>query len=173
MGQLSQPWPLETVARFPSTCQCHHYKKSVRAQSNVVCQMEFWRCNSLGVYSKWALQTMRIFIFNNWNEFMKFYCTWRYPALISLPCSLAAGQYETPHCTNNHNKNSGIERNRTATTPAYSPDLAPSDYHLAYFLRGSNLEDVEAVEVSLIELFPSKTRDWYMIINLAENGSRP
>ena len=41
--------------------------------------------------------------------------------------------------------------------PAYSPDLAPSDYHLfrsmALFLRGRNFENFEAVEVGLTEFY--------------------
>ena len=49
--------------------------------------------------------------------------------------------------------------------PAYSPDLAPSDYQLfrfmAHFLRGRNFEKIEAVEVCLTEFFVSRIRDWY------------
>ena len=58
--------------------------------------------------------------------------------------------------------------------PAYSPDLAPSDYHpfqsMAHFLRARNFENIEAVELGLTEFFPSKTRVWYRrgILNLAE-----
>ena len=61
--------------------------------------------------------------------------------------------------------------------PAYSPDLAPSDYHLfppmAHFLRGRNFENFEAVEVGLTEFFASKkTRDWYRrgIIKLSQRS---
>ena len=47
--------------------------------------------------------------------------------------------------------------------PAYSPDLAPSDYYLfrsmVHFLRGGNFENLEAVEVGVTELFASKSRD--------------
>ena len=58
--------------------------------------------------------------------------------------------------------------------PVYSPDLAPSDYHLfrsmAQFLRGRNFENFEAVEVGLTEFFASKIIDWHRrgITNLAE-----
>lgn len=58
--------------------------------------------------------------------------------------------------------------------PAYSPDLAPSDYHLfrsmAHFLRRRNFDNIEAVQVGLAEFFASKTRNWYRrgIMNLAE-----
>ena len=51
--------------------------------------------------------------------------------------------------------------------PAYSPDLAPSDYHvfrsMAHFLRGWNFENIEAVEEDLTEFFASKARDWYRV----------
>ena len=46
--------------------------------------------------------------------------------------------------------------------PAYSPELAPSDYHLfrfmAHFLRGRNSENIE---VGLTEFFASKIRERY------------
>jgi histone-lysine N-methyltransferase SETMAR len=49
--------------------------------------------------------------------------------------------------------------------PAYSPDLAPSDYHLfrsmAHFLRGPRFETIEQVERSCREFFASKYPDWY------------
>ena len=57
---------------------------------------------------------------------------------------------------------------------AYSPHLAPSDYHLfgsmAHFLCGRNFEDIQAVDVSLTEFFATKTRDWCHrgIINLSK-----
>ena len=44
--------------------------------------------------------------------------------------------------------------------PAYSPDLAPSDYHLFrtidHFLRARNFENIEVVEVGLTEFFAKK-----------------
>ena len=53
---------------------------------------------------------MRILIFNNGNDLMKFWVG-------DTQHSLAPGQCETPCCTNNHDKISGIGRNQTATTP--------------------------------------------------------
>ena len=49
--------------------------------------------------------------------------------------------------------------------PAYSPDLAPSDYGLfrsmAHFLQGRRFKDFNDVEEGLREFFASKTKDWY------------
>jgi len=49
--------------------------------------------------------------------------------------------------------------------PAYSPDLAPSDYGLfrsmAHFLRGRRFDNFDAVETSCQEFFASKSQDWY------------
>lgn len=49
--------------------------------------------------------------------------------------------------------------------PAYSPDLAPSDYYLfrsmAHFLRGRCFENEAEVEVGCREFFASKTTEWY------------
>jgi len=48
---------------------------------------------------------------------------------------------------------------------AYSPDLAPSDYHLfrsmAHFLRGRRFDSLEHVEVWCREFFNSKVKEWY------------
>jgi histone-lysine N-methyltransferase SETMAR len=58
--------------------------------------------------------------------------------------------------------------------PAYSPDLAPSDYHLfrsmAHFLRGRTFKNVEEVETGVRDFFASKQPEWYRagIENLAE-----
>lgn len=49
--------------------------------------------------------------------------------------------------------------------PPYSPDLAPSDYHLfrslAHFLLGRQFNNVDDVEVACRDLFTSKPREWY------------
>lgn len=49
--------------------------------------------------------------------------------------------------------------------PPYSPDLAPSDYHLfrsmEHWLRGKKFESRIALENSLIDFFNSKNRDFY------------
>lgn len=58
--------------------------------------------------------------------------------------------------------------------PAYSPDLAPSDYHLfrsmAHFLRGRHFENLEEVENECRKFFASKPAEWYRcgIQHLAE-----
>ena len=49
--------------------------------------------------------------------------------------------------------------------PAYSPDIAPSDYglfrSLSTFLRGKQFENFDQVENACKEFFASKTKDWY------------
>lgn len=49
--------------------------------------------------------------------------------------------------------------------PPYSPDLAPSDYHLfrglEHFLRGQQFENDEQVKVSLQEFFASKDQSFF------------
>jgi histone-lysine N-methyltransferase SETMAR len=49
--------------------------------------------------------------------------------------------------------------------PAYSPDIAPSDYGLfrsmATFLRGRRFETFDEVEAACREFFVSKSKDWY------------
>ena len=49
--------------------------------------------------------------------------------------------------------------------PAYSPDIAPSDYGLfrsmAHFLCGRRFENFDAVEAGCREFFASKSQDWY------------
>ena len=49
--------------------------------------------------------------------------------------------------------------------PAYSPDVAPSDYHLfrsmEHFLRGRRFSKIEDVETGCREFFASKEPSWY------------
>jgi histone-lysine N-methyltransferase SETMAR len=49
--------------------------------------------------------------------------------------------------------------------PPYSPDLAPSDYHLfrsmEHFLRGREFEDIDQVETACQEFFNSKEPIFY------------
>lgn len=49
--------------------------------------------------------------------------------------------------------------------PAYSPDLAPSDYHLfrsmAHFLRGGSFNNSDDIENGCREFFASKDKEWY------------
>ena len=49
--------------------------------------------------------------------------------------------------------------------PAYSPDIAPSDYGLfrsmKHFLCGKRFENIEEVEAACREFFASKPKEWY------------
>jgi [histone H3]-lysine36 N-dimethyltransferase SETMAR len=49
--------------------------------------------------------------------------------------------------------------------PAYSPDIAPSDYYLfrslEHFLRGKKYKDMDDIKIGLLEFFGQKTPSWY------------
>jgi hypothetical protein len=49
--------------------------------------------------------------------------------------------------------------------PAYSPHLAPSEFHLframAHFLHGRNFKTIEDVEMGCRDFFSSKDKAWY------------
>lgn len=49
--------------------------------------------------------------------------------------------------------------------PAYSPDLAPCDFHLfrsmAHFLRGRSFNNLEDIKTGCLEFFDSKDKGWY------------
>ena len=66
-----------------------------------------------------GVQSMRIFILNNWNEFINFWDwhTQYYLTEVVFSCSRTMRDPKT----HNRDKNSGIERNRTATTPSIQP----------------------------------------------------
>ena len=86
---------------------------------------------------------------------------WRYPALVNRNRILLQHDIARPLTARTIltkiQELWGIE---LLPHPAYSPDLAPSNYHLfrsmADFLRGRNFENFEAVEVALTKFFASK-----------------
>ena len=62
--------------------------------------------------------------------------------------------------------------------PAYSPDLAPSDYYLfkslEHFLRGTRFTEIDQVEAALRDYFESKDQTFYKagIESLAERWQK-
>jgi hypothetical protein len=58
-----------------------------------------------------------------------------------------------------------LDATELAPHPAYSPDLASSDFHLfwsmAHFVRGRSFKTVEVVEMGCREYFASKDKVWY------------
>ena len=76
----SKQWIGPSVARSPWTCQIT-VKKIGSAQSNVVCLVEFWRCDSLGFCSKRACS--RCGTYSNHLERVYEILRRRYPALAS------------------------------------------------------------------------------------------
>jgi len=89
-----------------------------------------------------------------------------YPALVNRGRVLLQHDNARPHVSRRVREKieelGGIE---VLPHPAYSPDLAPSDYYLfrsmAHFLRGRTFETPEDVENGCREFFDSKPREWY------------
>ena len=56
---------------------------------------------------------------------------------------------------------------RTLPHPAYSQDLAPSDYHLfcsvAHFLKERRFENIDDLKNKCHQFFESKDKSWYRI----------
>lgn len=90
----------------------------------------------------------------------------KYPALVNRKRALLQQDNAKPHTAFITKKKleelDGIE---LLKHPAYSPDLAPSDYHLframAHFLKGRNFDDIQDVEKGCQDFFSSKTKEWY------------
>jgi hypothetical protein len=55
-----------------------------------------------------------------------------------------------------------LDATKLLAHPAYSPDLAPSDFHLfqamAHFLHGRSFKTIEDVEMGCCEFSPHRTR---------------
>lgn len=90
----------------------------------------------------------------------------RYPALVNRKRVILQQDNASPH-TANTTKEKIRELNSIELLPhpAYSPDLAPSDFHLfrsmAHFLRGRSFANLEEVENGCREFFASKDKGWY------------
>ena len=90
----------------------------------------------------------------------------RHPALVNRRRVLLQHDNARPHTSRRTLQQiqelGGIE---VLPHPAYSPDLAPSDYHLflsmAHFLRGRRFETTEDLETACQEFFASKSPEWY------------
>ena len=90
----------------------------------------------------------------------------KYPALVNRKRALMQQDNAKPHTARQTKEKikelDGIE---LLPHPAYSPDLAPSDYHLfrsmAHFLRGRSFNNLDDVEHGCREFFASKAKEWY------------
>lgn len=90
----------------------------------------------------------------------------RYPALVNRKRVLLQQDNAPPHTARRTQEKIRDDLNfELLPHPAYSPDLAPSDYHLfralAHFLRGRRFNSSEEVENGCREFFASKTPEWY------------
>jgi histone-lysine N-methyltransferase SETMAR len=99
----------------------------------------------------------------------------RYPTLIRRKRALLQNDNAPAHRANlTKEKLDELDNIEVLPHPAYSPDLAPSDYGLfrsmEHFLRGRRFETFDQVEAACREFFESKEPHWYrdQIRQLAE-----
>lgn len=97
------------------------------------------------------------------------------PALVNRRRALLQQDNAPAHTANTtRQKIQELEGIELMPHPAYSPDLAPSDYHMfnsmAHFLRGRTFGNLNEVEAGVREFFASKPAQWYRagIENLAK-----
>ena len=105
--------------------------------------------------------------------------TRRYPALVNRKRVLMQHDNAPPHKAKmTTDKIQQLDAIELLPHPAYSPDLAPSDYYLfrsmAHFLRGRRFDNLEQVENGVQEFFASKDKEWYQhgIQELAERWTK-
>jgi histone-lysine N-methyltransferase SETMAR len=90
----------------------------------------------------------------------------KYPSLVNRKGVLLQQDNAKPHTAKKTvSKIEDTEYVELLPHPAYSPDLAPSDYYLframAHFLTGRTFNNVEQVEKGCLDFFGSKTKEWY------------
>lgn len=90
----------------------------------------------------------------------------KYPALVNRTRVLLQMDNAPPHTASlTKKKIAELEGIELLPHPAYSPDLAPSDYYifraLAHFLRKRQFNNLQDVENGIRDFFASKTKDWY------------
>ena len=103
----------------------------------------------------------------------------KYPALVNRKRVLLQQDNASPHTARRtKEKIRELESIELLPHPAYSPDLAPSDFHLfrsmAHFLRGRSFGNLDEVETGCREFFASHDKAWYRrgIEQLAERWVR-
>ena len=99
----------------------------------------------------------------------------KYPGLANRKRGLLLQDNAKPHTANRTKlKIEELEGIELLPHPAYSPDLAPSDYHLfrsmAHFLKGLHFNNEQEVEDGCRQFFNSKSQAFYKrgIESLAE-----
>jgi [histone H3]-lysine36 N-dimethyltransferase SETMAR len=90
----------------------------------------------------------------------------KYPALVNRKRVLLQQDNAKPHTSRQtKEKIAELDGIELLPHPAYSPDLAPSDYHLfrsmAHFLRGRSFNNLDDVEDGCRAFFGSKDKEWY------------
>ena len=90
----------------------------------------------------------------------------KYPALVNRKRVLLQQDNASPHTARRtKEKIRELKSIELLPHPAYSPDLAPSDFHLfrsmAHFLRGRSFGNLDEIETGCREFFASHDKAWY------------
>ena len=102
----------------------------------------------------------------------------KYPSLVNRKRVILQQDNAKPHTSVGTQEKINELELELLPHPAYSPDLAPSDYYLfrsmAHFLRGRCFENESDVEAGCREFFASKATGWYQrgISLLAERWTK-
>ena len=128
MGLLPQPWSQEQLLCPRQPVQAI-VKKSIRPQNNVVCLVEFWRCDSLEFVPNGNVVDADLY--SQQLEQVHETLRRRYPALVKWNRVLLKRGNARPHTAlTTMTKIQELGGIKLLPHPAYNSDLAPSDYHL-------------------------------------------
>lgn len=89
----------------------------------------------------------------------------RYPSLINRKRTIFQHDNAKPHTSSETKLKLEELEIEVIPHPAYSPDLAPSDFHLfrsmAHFFKGRCFKSIDDVENGCLQFFASKDAAWY------------
>jgi histone-lysine N-methyltransferase SETMAR len=90
----------------------------------------------------------------------------KYPALVNRRRVLLQQDNASPHTARESKERlRELDATELLPHPAYSPNLAPSDFHIframAHFVRGRSFKTIEDIKRGCLVFFASKDKAWY------------